>query len=91
MVQYVLVKLWNNKSRLRDPSLLKSYLFSIAYHAITDLFRERLKDRQFREVLEEKGGFYRGTYLYSLSEWRLIQAVMVRKSRSWIETSKSTG
>jgi RNA polymerase sigma-70 factor (family 1) len=41
LVQSVFLKVWENHMTLRKDSSLKSYLFTIAYHEICNIFRRR--------------------------------------------------
>ena len=41
LVQDVFLKLWENRSKLKKESSLKSYLFTISYHNMCKLFRRK--------------------------------------------------
>jgi RNA polymerase sigma-70 factor (family 1) len=42
LVQNVFVKIWENRSTLKQESSLKAYLFTISYHDICKCFRSRM-------------------------------------------------
>jgi RNA polymerase sigma-70 factor (ECF subfamily) len=52
IVQEVFLKLWENRKRVENDSVIKSYLFSIAYNSIITLVRKKIKDDQFIEYLK---------------------------------------
>nr|WP_321411964.1 RNA polymerase sigma-70 factor [uncultured Carboxylicivirga sp.] len=52
LVQDVFLKLWENKSKLKKESSLKSYLFTIAYHKMCNLFRQ--KQQHDKYILSEE-------------------------------------
>ena len=41
LVQDVFLKIWENRKKLKKESSLKSYLFTITYHNICQIFRRR--------------------------------------------------
>jgi len=47
LVQSVFLKVWENSKNLRRESSLKSYLFTIAYHEICNIFRRRSHLKKF--------------------------------------------
>jgi len=47
LVQSVFLKVWENSKNLRRESSLKSYLFTIAYHEICNIFRRRSHMKKF--------------------------------------------
>jgi len=49
LVQNVFLKLWENRKNLKKESSLKSYLFTIAYHNMCRLFREKQIHEKFTE------------------------------------------
>ncbi|MGD9556163.1 MAG: RNA polymerase sigma-70 factor [Mangrovibacterium sp.] len=51
LVQDVFLKLWVNRKNLKKQSSLKSYLFTIAYHNMCRLFREKQIHGKFREEI----------------------------------------
>ncbi|MEN8118550.1 MAG: RNA polymerase sigma-70 factor [Bacteroidota bacterium] len=52
LVQDVFLKIWENRKKLKKESSLKSYLFTIAYHDMCQIFRKKQIHEKF---LEEKG------------------------------------
>ncbi|MBS2100673.1 RNA polymerase sigma-70 factor [Carboxylicivirga linearis] len=52
LVQDVFLKLWENRAKLNRESSLKSYLFTIAYHKMCNLFRQ--KEQHNKYILSEK-------------------------------------
>ena len=54
LVQSVFLKLWENQRNLRKETSFKSYLFTIAYNEICNLFRRRKYQQKFiSEALTE--------------------------------------
>ncbi|MEN6457281.1 MAG: RNA polymerase sigma-70 factor [Prolixibacteraceae bacterium] len=54
LVQSVFLKLWENQRNLRKETSFKSYLFTIAYNEICNLFRRRKYQKKFiSEALTE--------------------------------------
>jgi len=52
LVQNVFLKIWENRKNLKKKSSLKSYLFTIAYHNMCRLFREKQIHEKFtKEIL----------------------------------------
>lgn len=49
LVQSVFLKVWENQSQLKRESSFKSYIFTIAYNEICNLFRKRKYQRSFVE------------------------------------------
>ena len=49
LVQSVFLKVWENQGTLKSDTSFKSFLFSIAYHEICNLFRQRSNLRKFIE------------------------------------------
>ncbi len=47
LVQSVFLKIWEGHKNLKEESSFKSYLFTIAYHSICNLFRKRKYRQQF--------------------------------------------
>ena len=52
LVQDVFLKLWENRAKLKRESSLKSYLFTIAYHKMCNLFRH--KEQHDKYIFSEK-------------------------------------
>ncbi|MEI7524178.1 MAG: RNA polymerase sigma-70 factor [Mariniphaga sp.] len=50
LVQSVFLKVWENRQKLRSDTSLKSFLFTIAYNEICNLFRQRNYLRKFVET-----------------------------------------
>ena len=58
LVQNVFLKIWENRKNLKNPgkeSSLKSYLFTIAYHNMCRLFREKQIHDKFAEEILVQG------------------------------------
>lgn len=53
LVQDVFLKIWENRKNLKKESSLKSYLFTIAYHDMCQIFRKKQIHERF---LEERSG-----------------------------------
>jgi RNA polymerase sigma-70 factor (ECF subfamily) len=47
LVQDVFLKIWENRKNLKKESSLKSYLFTIAYHDICQIFRKKQIHEKF--------------------------------------------
>ncbi len=47
LVQSVFLKLWENQAKLKKETSFKSYLFTIAYNEICNLFRRRKYQQKF--------------------------------------------
>lgn len=58
IVQDVFLKLWENRSKLRNETSFQSYLFTIAFNAIRKYFNQKARDERFRigiiELLSEE-------------------------------------
>ena len=56
LVQSVFMKVWENHKSLKNESSFKSYLFTIAYHEICNIFRRRSHLHQFidNQLIENK-------------------------------------
>jgi len=52
VVQEVFLRIWQNRKEIDEHSSFRSYLFTIAYHLIVDCYRNRLKEKKFKELLE---------------------------------------
>jgi len=55
LVQNVFLKIWENRKSLKKESSLKSYLFTIAYHNMCRLFREKQIHEKFAEEMLAPG------------------------------------
>lgn len=55
LVQNVFLKIWENRKNLKKESSLKSYLFTIAYHNMCRLFREKQIHDKFAEEILARG------------------------------------
>ncbi len=55
LVQNVFLKIWENRKSLKKESSLKAYLFTIAYHNICRLFREKQIHQRFEEEMLASG------------------------------------
>jgi len=51
LVQGIFLKVWDNRRQLRNDTSFQSYLFTIAYHDLCNIFRKRTAERQFKEKL----------------------------------------
>ncbi len=51
LVQEVFLKIWENRKNLKKESSLKSYLFTIAYHNMCRLLRNRKIHEKYREKI----------------------------------------
>jgi len=51
IVQEVFIKVWENRENIRKHSSLSSYLFAIAHNTSIDLFRKKIKDKEFKNFL----------------------------------------
>ena len=51
LVQGVFLKVWENREKLKKESSFQSYLFTIAYNDICNIFRKRATERQYSEKL----------------------------------------
>jgi len=52
VVQEVFIRVWQNRNKIDEYSSFRSYLFTIAYNLIVDCYRNRLKEKKFKEFLE---------------------------------------
>ena len=59
LVQDVFLKVWENRENLKKESSLKSYLFTIAYHDICQIFRKKKIHEKF---LEESGSSIKSSF-----------------------------
>jgi RNA polymerase sigma-70 factor (ECF subfamily) len=60
LVQGVFLKVWENRKKLKKESSFQSYLFTIAYNDICNIFRRRMTEKQYQgklalELSENKG------------------------------------
>lgn len=51
LVQGVFLKVWEQRKKLKTGTSFQSYLFTVAYHDICNIFRRRTVERQFKEKL----------------------------------------
>ncbi len=51
LVQGVFLKVWENRKKLKQEASFQSFLFTIAYNDICNIFRKRLNERKFYEKL----------------------------------------
>ncbi|NQU87849.1 MAG: RNA polymerase sigma-70 factor [Mariniphaga sp.] len=49
LVQDVFLKIWENRKKLKKESSLKSYLFTISYHEMCQIFRKKQIHEKFLE------------------------------------------
>ncbi len=54
VVQNTFFKIWEQREKIQSSQALKAYIFTIAYHIIIDLMRSRLKEKKYREVIQQK-------------------------------------
>ena len=54
VVQNTFFKIWEQREKIQSSQALKAYVFTIAYHIIIDLMRSRLKEKKYREVIQQK-------------------------------------
>ncbi len=47
LVQGIFLKVWENRKKLKKESSFHSYLFTIAYNDICNIFRKRTSERQY--------------------------------------------
>jgi len=52
LVQEVFVRIWENRTKLREYESFDAYLFSIAYHTTMTLLRTRVKEKQYVEYVK---------------------------------------
>lgn len=68
LVQNVFLKIWENKKNLKKESSLKSYLFTIAYHEMCQIFRKKQMHEKF---LSDRGATnYSGVNLDEQIEYK---------------------
>ena len=53
LIQDVFLKIWENRKNIRKDTSFKSYLFTITYHNICHVFRERQINLKFIEQIEQ--------------------------------------
>ena len=53
VVQETFLKIWNKRQTINPKRSFKAYLFTISYHIITDLLKERSSSVNFQEYLKE--------------------------------------
>jgi RNA polymerase sigma-70 factor (family 1) len=51
LVQGVFLKVWENREKLKKETSFQSFLFTIAYHDICNIFRRRVTERQLKDNL----------------------------------------
>ena len=51
LVQGVFLKVWESRKKLKSGTSFQSYLFTIAYHDICNIFRRRATERQYKDKL----------------------------------------
>lgn len=51
LVQGVFLKVWDNRYNLRKESSFNSFIFTIAHHDICNIYRRRVKERDFKDKL----------------------------------------
>lgn len=51
LVQGVFLKVWENRKKLKQEDSFQSFLFTIAYNDICNIFRKRLNERKYQEKL----------------------------------------
>ena len=52
LVQDVFLKVWENRKNLKKESSLKSYLFTIAYHEMCQIFRKKQIHQKYLEEIK---------------------------------------
>lgn len=52
LVQEVFVKVWENRTKLKDHNSFDKYLFTIAYNTTISLLRVRVKENQYVEYVK---------------------------------------
>ena len=57
VVQEVFFRLWESRKQIPDKESFRSYLFSIAYHVIVDMFRKKIMDSKYEKFLHRKTDF----------------------------------
>ena len=51
LVQTVFLKVWGNRQQLKSDTSFQSYLFTIAFHDLCNIFRKRSAEREFKDKL----------------------------------------
>lgn len=54
LVQGVFLKVWLNRKSLKADTAFQSYLFTIAYHDMCNIFRKRITQRKFIEHVSKE-------------------------------------
>lgn len=49
LVQGVFLKIWENRKKLKNESSFQSYIFTIAYNDMCNIFRKRVSMRQYHD------------------------------------------
>lgn len=57
LVQDIFLKIWENRRDLKKESSLKSYLFTIAYHEICQIFRKKKIHKKFLDQIIESTSY----------------------------------
>lgn len=100
LVQNVFLKVWENRNSLKKESSLKSYLFTIAYHEMCQIFRKKHMHEKFLE--ESKNSVHSTINLQEQIEYKATleqinnlieqlpekQKIIFKKSRVEGKTSK---
>lgn len=55
LVQSVFLKVWENQKKLKKETSFKSYLFTIAYNEICNIFRRRKYQQNFLSTIDIEG------------------------------------
>ncbi len=95
IVQDVFLKIWKNRESLKTDTSFRSYLFTIAFHAIQESFNKKNRQQKFRielfeylasenSVLEDQLNFE--TLLYKLN--RLIDELPLRRKEIFLKRKK---
>ncbi|WP_339740772.1 RNA polymerase sigma-70 factor [uncultured Sunxiuqinia sp.] len=53
IVQETFLKIWNKRTTIDGSHALRSFLFSVSYNLMIDLFRQRTKDQDFMARLKD--------------------------------------
>ncbi len=53
IVQEVFFRIWMRRAQIDSSKSFKSFLFTISYHLIIDQLRSRMRDKEYREHLEQ--------------------------------------
>ncbi len=51
LVQGIFMKVWERRKNLKTETSFQSYIFTVAYHDICNIFRKRKNERHFKEML----------------------------------------